>query len=125
MLGIKDSASHAEFRLQPNGMVQFMEIGARMGGGRIGSDLTMMSTGIDFLKATIQVALGQEVDLNRVHGPQTAGIKFFLSEEEIANFDPAGVDGKVEHVGIFDRDKVDVIPGVPARFGYYIYTKKD
>ena len=124
VLGIKDSASHAEFRLQPNGMVQFMEIGARMGGGRIGSDLTMLSTGIDFLKATIQVALGQEVDLNRVHGQQAAGIKFFLSEEEIANFDPASVDGKVERVGIFDRNSVDVIPGVPARFGYYIYTKK-
>ncbi len=125
VLGIVNSASHAEFRLQPGGSIQFMEIGARMGGGRIGSDLTMLSTGIDFLKATIDVALGRKPDLTPIHEEQTAEIKFFLSEEEAANFDPAGVDGKVERVGIFDRDKVDVIPGVPARFGYYILTRKN
>ena len=34
-----------------------------MGGDFIGSNLVAMSTGIDFVKAVIQVALGQEPDL--------------------------------------------------------------
>ena len=122
-LGIKNSASHAEFRLQPDGTVQFMEIGARMGGGCIGSDLTMLSTGIDFLKATIQVALGEEPDLTPVHPEQIAEIRFFLSEEDIKSFKPENVKGKLERVSIFKRDTVEVIPGVPTRYGYYITTK--
>ena len=121
-LGIKNSASHAEFRLQPDGIVQFMEIGARMGGGCIGSDLTMLSTGIDFLKATIQVALGEEPDLNPVHPEQIAEIRFFLSEEDIKSFKPENVKGKLERVSIFKKDTVEVIPRVPTRYGYYIYT---
>ena len=122
-LGIRNSASHAEFRLQPDGTVQFMEIGARMGGGCIGSDLTMLSTGIDFLKATIQVALGEEPDLTPVHPEQIAEIRFFLSEEDIKSFNPEKVKGKLERVSIFKRDTVEVIPGVPTRYGYYITTK--
>ena len=101
-----------------------MEIGARMGGGCIGSDLTMLSTGIDFLKATIQVALGDEPDLTPVHPEQIAEIRFFLSEEEIKAFKPENVKGKLERVSIFKRDTVEVIPGVPTRYGYYIFTRE-
>ncbi|MBR6829546.1 MAG: hypothetical protein IKM83_02895, partial [Paludibacteraceae bacterium] len=36
-----------------------MEIGARMGGDFIGSDLVRLSTGYDFVQGVIQVALGQ------------------------------------------------------------------
>lgn len=124
VLGITNSASHAEFRLQPGGAIQFMEIGARMGGGRIGSDLTMLSTGIDFLKATIDVALGRKPDFTPVHEEQIAEIKFFLTDEDISSFKPENIPGKVERVSIFNRDSIDIIPGVPARLGYYISTRK-
>ena len=56
-----------------------MEIGARMGGDFIGSDLVMLSTGYDFLKGVIDVALGQfEVPI--FGEPHFAGV-FFLCEE--------------------------------------------
>ena len=38
-----------------------MEIGGRMGGDFIGSDLVRLSTGYDFLEGVIRVALGETI----------------------------------------------------------------
>ena len=56
-----------------------MEIGARMGGDFIGSDLVQLSTGYDFLKGVIDVALGrfEEPVFAEFHH---AGV-YFLCEE--------------------------------------------
>ena len=37
-----------------------IEIGGRMGGDCIGSSLVELSTGIDFVRAVIEIALGKE-----------------------------------------------------------------
>lgn len=37
-------AAHSEFKITPNGDVKIIEIGARMGGDCIGSDLVQIST---------------------------------------------------------------------------------
>lgn len=57
-LEVKFGASHSEFKITPQGEVFAIEIGARMGGDFIGSDLVYLSTGYDFLKGVIEVALG-------------------------------------------------------------------
>lgn len=57
-LKIKNGASHPEFIISPKGLF-VTEIGARMGGDFIGSDLVFLSTGYDFLKGILQVAIGQ------------------------------------------------------------------
>lgn len=57
-LGITNSASHSEYRITKEGKIYVMEIGARMGGDFIGSDLVQLSTGYDFVKGVIEVALG-------------------------------------------------------------------
>lgn len=57
-LNVRIGASHSEFKITSEGDVYAVEVGARMGGGFIGSDLVYLSTGYDFLKATIEVALG-------------------------------------------------------------------
>lgn len=57
-LGITVGASHSEFLITDTGKVYVTEIGARMGGDFIGSDLVQLSTGYDFLKAVIDVASG-------------------------------------------------------------------
>ena len=57
-LGITNGASHSEYKITDNGRISIMEIGARMGGDFIGSDLVFLSTGYDFLKGVIEVALG-------------------------------------------------------------------
>lgn len=57
-LGIEYGASHPELMISKNGEVFVTEIGARMGGDFIGSDLVYLSTGYDFLKGAIEIALG-------------------------------------------------------------------
>lgn len=58
-LGLTDGASHAEYKITKEGRIAIMEIGGRMGGDFIGSDLVRLSTGYDFVKGVIDVALGQ------------------------------------------------------------------
>lgn len=56
-LNIQNSASHTEFKIDENGNFGIIEIGARMGGDCIGSDLVRISTGYDFVKMVIDVAV--------------------------------------------------------------------
>ncbi len=58
-LGIEYGASHPELMISKDGEVYITEIGARMGGGFIGSDLVFLSTGYDFLKGVIEIAFGE------------------------------------------------------------------
>lgn len=58
-LGVTDGASHSEYRITADSKIYVMEIGARMGGDFIGSHLVQLSTGYDFLRGVIEVALGQ------------------------------------------------------------------
>lgn len=57
-LHIRYGASHAELKITESGDIRVIEIGARMGGGFIGSHLVQLSTGYDFVKGVIEVALG-------------------------------------------------------------------
>lgn len=58
-IGLTNGASHAEYKITKEGRIAIMEIGGRMGGDFIGSDLVRLSTGYDFVKGVIEVALGE------------------------------------------------------------------
>ena len=58
-LGITNGASHSEYKITREGRIVVMEIGGRMGGDFIGSDLVKLSTGYDFVEGVIRVALGE------------------------------------------------------------------
>lgn len=60
VLDIKYGASHSEIIITKDSQIYITEIGARMGGDYIGSDLVYLSTGFDFVKAVIHVSLGIE-----------------------------------------------------------------
>lgn len=57
-LHIRYGASHSELKITDAGDIRVIEIGARMGGDFIGSNLVRLSTGYDFLKGVIDVSLG-------------------------------------------------------------------
>lgn len=61
-IGIDKGPAHVEMKVTPRGPVM-IELGARMGGDNITTHLVPLSTGIDMVKATIQVALGEEPDI--------------------------------------------------------------
>ena len=62
-LEIENGASHSEIKIAEDGTIKIIEIGGRMGGDCIGSDLVKYSTGIDFVRAVIDVACGRNPDL--------------------------------------------------------------
>ena len=75
-LGVNNCACHAEAKLM-NGKAYLMEIGARLGGDFISTELTHLSTGIDMVAAAINVALGIEPDLSIKEEPKGACIRYF------------------------------------------------
>lgn len=60
-LGLTNGASHSEYKITKEGRIVVMEIGGRMGGDFIGSNLVQLSTGYDFLQGVIEVALGEKI----------------------------------------------------------------
>ncbi|MBD5237135.1 MAG: ATP-grasp domain-containing protein [Bacteroidales bacterium] len=78
-LGLKEGASHSEYKITDKGSIYIMEIGGRMGGDFIGSDLVELSTGYDFLKGVIEVSLNS-FNEPQIHTKKYSGI-YFLSKE--------------------------------------------
>ena len=62
-LGLNNTVSHTEIKLTKKGPV-IIEIGPRMGGDFISSYLVKHSCGVDLDRATIQMSVGKEPDLN-------------------------------------------------------------
>lgn len=75
-LCLNNCAAHAEVKLEA-GKAYLMEIGARLGGDFISTELTRLSTGIDMVAAAIDVAMGIEPNLNPVAEPQGVAIRYF------------------------------------------------
>lgn len=75
-LGLTNCAAHCELKVQ-NGEAFLMEIGARMGGDFISTELTRLSTGVDMVAATINVVLGIEPDLKPKSKGQGVCIRYF------------------------------------------------
>jgi biotin carboxylase len=57
-LGLENGASHTEVILDETDNLHIVEVAGRMGGDFIGSHLVELSTGFDFLQATVDVSLG-------------------------------------------------------------------
>lgn len=75
-LGLTFCAAHCELKIQ-NGEAYLMEIGARMGGDFISTELTHLSSGIDMVAATIDVVLGVEPNLQPVKMKHGVCIRYF------------------------------------------------
>lgn len=74
-VGINCGPSHVEIKLTPTGP-KMVELGARMGGDCITTHLVPLSTGIDMIKATIDVSLGMSPNVTPTQHKGSA-IRFF------------------------------------------------
>lgn len=75
-LELNNCACHAEIKVE-NGRAYIMEIGARLGGDFISTELTHLSTGIDMVAAAIDVALGTEPYLEPKEEKHGVCIRYF------------------------------------------------
>ncbi len=121
-LQIENGASHAEFKITPNGEIKIIEIGARMGGDCIGSDLVQISTGYDFLKMVIDVALGNKPDFTKVSKKRKAIIKFIFSKEDVEKLEKIQKENPddVYYVSPIEEINSHKIIDSSTRYGYYI-----
>lgn len=82
-LHITDGISHSEFKLNSRGEIKIIEIGARMGGDFIGSHLVQLSTGVDFVRAALDISLGVEPKLEKKERETAAGVRFIMSRDDV------------------------------------------
>lgn len=121
-LHIENSAGHSEFKVDKNGNINIIEIGARMGGDCIGSDLVYLSTGNDFMKMVMDVATGNKPNVLDCPKNNNVTIKFIFTESDIDEMNklkekyPESIyrisDLEIENLG----NTVDS----SSRVGYYI-----
>lgn len=63
-IGIENGPSHTEIKVTKDGP-KVVEVGARLGGDNITTHLVPYSTGVNMVKASIKIALGQEIDVRK------------------------------------------------------------
>lgn len=121
-LEIENGASHAEIKIDDNGNIKIIEIGARMGGNCIGSDLVQYSTGYDFVKMVIQVACGEKPDFTQVCDPIAVESVFIFNNEDLKIFNELKENNPSELLKVADLhlEFIDGITDSSNRAGCYI-----
>jgi biotin carboxylase len=125
-LKIKNSASHTEIKIDNKGNIKIIEIGSRMGGDAIGSDLVRYSTGIDFVRAVIQVACGDKPDLTPVSDICKAEVKFILTQSDLYEYIRIKKENPDRVLKVIEDSKVELIgktTNSSDRAGCYIIRK--
>ena len=127
-LNIEYGASHAELKINEDGCVYVIEVGPRMGGDEIGACLVELSTGYDYLKGVVDVALGMfeppVIDKNK---QMYSGIYYLCKETEHIKpiIENKNNDPRIMQTE-FDDEELRNIQTSADRNGYFIYqdTKK-
>ena len=121
-LQIKNSAAHAEFRILEDGEIGIIEIGARMGGDCIGTDLTPISTGMDYIRMVIDVACGNPVSFDIVTDPHPVSIHFIMNYNDLIAYEEQKrtKPESIIRASIFDVHFENDVKDSSTRHGYYI-----
>lgn len=99
-IGINNSPAHVEIMLTDDGP-KMVELGARLGGGCITTHLVPLSTGVDMIKAVIDLSLGKKPDISPKFDKGSALL-------HITN-----VEGIIKHIsGIEDAMKIEGVQEV-------------
>ena len=135
-LMVRCGASHSEVKIAEDGTVRLIEIGARMGGDLIGSDLVPLSTGVDFVGDVIRCALGQEPEAfasasgtpegkpengkGRLPG-RCAAVRFIFGRQDLEALERL----KAEHPEFLVREETRPLSDAPvtdsgSRFGCFL-----
>lgn len=121
VLHIEYGASHSEFKINNKGQIKIIEIGARMGGDCIGSDLVQISTGHDFVQYVLDVSLGKELKLKEIKDNNIAFIKFIFSKEDIENYkELKKTKPELIYFENISEDIEHEIVDSSTRYGFYI-----
>lgn len=125
-VGINNSPAHVEIMVTDNGP-KMIELGSRMGGGAITTDLVPLATGIDMVQSVINMSLGLQPDVMPKFN-YGAALRHIVSEEGIIS-SITGIDEALCIPGVIKvemlkkvGDKVTYFKNGNDRVGYVIAT---
>lgn len=104
-IGIMSGPAHVEIMLTAKGP-KMIELGARMGGDCISTHLVPLSTGVDMVKAAIQIALGEKPDIRPTLNKGSA-IRFLEAQSGILS----------EVKGLEDAEKISGVVEITVTKG--------
>lgn len=122
---IEYGAIHPEFRITKDRKIYFMEIATRMGGDCIGTDLTPLSSGYDFMGMVINICQGKAPDFTKIREPKTAEIHYIMNQADMDEYlrmekeEPECIWRASEMIPISDKP----VQKSADRAGYYITIK--
>ncbi len=124
-LQVSYGPSHGEVKISPEGKVTIIEIGARMGGDCIGSDLVPLSTGYDFVGMTVDIACGKPLRMIRNSCRAEARIRFVFSPEDLEELEAVKKEGaeKVWRISPMEPFDGHGVTDSSNRYGYMITTR--
>ncbi len=127
-LELNNCACHAELKYE-NGKAYIIEIGARLGGDFISTELTHLSSGIDMVAAAINCALGVQPNLEPTEEAKAACIRYFCPSpgkvKDIKNLTP--LQNEKVYKWNISVQKGSIIPAVTSslcRSGFVIVVDK-
>lgn len=121
-LKVENGASHTEFRIDEKDTIKIIEVGARMGGDCIGSDLVFLSTGYDYVRMVIDVACGKKPEMKRAGKEGAAYIQFIFSDKDLELLErlKSEMPGHIHFVSEMKPVESGRVTDSSTRFGYYI-----
>lgn len=121
-LELKNGASHSEVKIDDKGNIRIIEIGGRMGGDCIGSDMVRYSTGMDFVRMVIQVATGEKPDFTPVCEPHPVAVKFIFTKEDLADLEKMQKEEPQRILSVVDLhpEKIGSVTDSSNRAGCYL-----
>ena len=124
-LKIRYGASHSELKIDDSGNIKIIEIGARGGGDCICSSLVELSTGIDFVKGVIDVALGIKPDTQPKYR-KAAAIRYILEQSDLDAYKTLQQEHP-EYIieSNISNDSWDAVTDSSSRHGYYIMQSEN
>lgn len=128
-IGISNGPSHTEIIVTEEGP-KIVELGARLGGDCITTHLVPLSTGVDMVKCCIDIALGNEPDIQK-KVERGAAIRYFKQKQGIIK-SISGINDAMMVSGVCEinlirsvGDDVADIESSAARMGFVISTAED
>lgn len=119
-LNIEYGAGHTEIKIDKYGNAYVIEVGARMGGDFIGSHLVHLSTGYNFLKGVIEVALNK-FTLPKLEQSSCSGV-FFLSKESERISPFFQIKNKFDFKKEITNEDLKFLKSSNDRSGFLIYS---
>lgn len=124
-LKIENSPSHTEIKLNSRNELFIIEIGARMGGDLITSHLVSLSTGIDFLAATLNIACGTFVEPKPVLNKYAGVYLYSALTASLADYmHKRRTNKNIIEVNL-EKEELDEVHSNADRSGYLLYQSEE